>query len=109
MLQIGQMVTGIGHWVSHNDLTAVGQRLLASVNEMLARVPFANINLTTETGAHHHRQGRPERQRLRPPFARDSVGNLASLLTSHAIIFPVCVPTGAGGQRTRRWSGCSAT
>mgnify|MGYP002144104361 FL=1 len=86
VLQIGQMVTGIGHWVSHNDLTAVGQRLLASVNEMLARVPFMNINLTTETVRTTIARVGQNVGDFALHFARDSVGSLAGLLTS-AIIF----------------------
>jgi predicted PurR-regulated permease PerM len=64
----------------------VGQRLLASVNEMLARVPFMHINLTTETVRTTIARVGQNVGDFALHFARDSVGSLAGLLTS-AIIF----------------------
>ena len=86
VLQIGQMVSGISRWVSHNDLTALGQRLLASVNEMLGRVPFMDINLTTETVRTTIARVGQNVGEFALHFVRDSVGSLAGILTS-AIIF----------------------
>lgn len=86
VLQIGQMVTGISHWVSHNDLTALGQRLLHSVNEMLARIPFMHINLTTETVRTSIARVGQNVGEFALDFVRDSVGSLAAIITS-AIIF----------------------
>lgn len=86
VLQIGQMVESIGRWMAHTDLTALGQRVLDSANEILAKVPLLNITVTPEAlqaaiarlgqNAGHYALG----------FARDSVGSIATTLTS-AIIF----------------------
>ncbi len=86
VLQISQMVTSITHWMATNDLTALGQRLLASVNRMLAEVPFMHINLTPEgVRAAVARVGQNIGE-MALHFARDSVGSLATIVTS-AIIF----------------------
>jgi predicted PurR-regulated permease PerM len=86
VLQIGQMVTGITHWMANNDLTALGQRLLASANRMLSEVPFMHINLTPEgVRAAIARVGQNIGE-MALHFARDSVGSLATIVTS-AIIF----------------------
>jgi predicted PurR-regulated permease PerM len=86
VLQISQMVTGITHWVANNDLTALGQRLLASANRILSEVPFMHINLTTEgVRAAIARVGQNVGE-MALHFARDSVGSLATIVTS-AIIF----------------------
>ncbi len=86
VLQIGQMVTGIQHWVAGNDLTALAQRMLASVNEMLSRVPFMNINLTPEGVRSTIARVGQNVGEFALHLARDSVGSLASIITS-AIIF----------------------
>jgi predicted PurR-regulated permease PerM len=86
VLQIGQMVTGITHWVANNDLTALGQRLLTSANRMLSEIPFMHINLTPEgVRAAIARVGQNVGE-IALHFARDSVGSLATIVTS-AIIF----------------------
>ncbi len=86
VLQISQMVTGITHWVAENDLTALGQRLLASANRVLSDVPFMHINLTTETVRSAIARVGQNVGELALHFARDSVGSLTSTITS-AIIF----------------------
>jgi predicted PurR-regulated permease PerM len=48
-LQIGQMVESIGHWVQRTDLNALGVRLVDSANQLLARVPFVDVNLTPDS------------------------------------------------------------
>ena len=86
VLQISQMVTGITHWVAQNDLTALGQRLLESANRLLTQVPFMHINLTPEgVRAAIARVGQNIGE-MALHFARDSVGSLATIVTS-AIIF----------------------
>lgn len=86
VLQISQMVTGITHWVAQNDLTALGQRLLESANRLLTQVPFMHINLTPEgVRAAIARVGQNVGE-IALHFARDSVGSLATIVTS-AIIF----------------------
>lgn len=86
VLQIGQMVGGISHWVATTDLTALGQRLLTSANNLLARVPFLDINLTSETVRTAIAKIGQNVGEMALHFARDSAGSLASTVTS-AIIF----------------------
>ena len=84
--QISQMVTGISQWVAQNDLTALGQRLLESVNKVLARLPFVHTTLTPErVQAAVARLGQSGGE-MALHFARDSVGSIALVVTS-AIIF----------------------
>jgi predicted PurR-regulated permease PerM len=79
-------VTGISQWVAQNDLTALGQRLLESVNKALARLPFVHTTLTPErVQAAVARLGQNVGE-MALHFARDSVGSIAVVVTS-AIIF----------------------
>lgn len=86
VLQIGQMVSGVSHWVTHTDLTELGQRLLDSANNLLAKIPFMHINLTSETLRTTIAKVGQNVGELALHFARDSVGSLAAMVTS-AIIF----------------------
>ncbi len=86
VLQISQMVTGISHWVATNDLTALGQRLLHSVNEMLGRIPFMHVSLTPESVRDTIAKVGQNVGEFALHIARDSVGSLVTILTS-AIIF----------------------
>lgn len=86
VLQIGQMVSGVSRWVTHTDLTELGQRLLDSANNLLAKVPFMHINLTSETLRTTIAKVGQNVGELALHFARDSVGSLAGMVTS-AIIF----------------------
>lgn len=86
VLQISQMVTGISHWVAQNDLTALGERLLRSVNDGLAKVPFMHITLTPDSVRSTVARVGQNVGEIALTFARDSVGSLAGILTS-AIIF----------------------
>ena len=86
VLQIGQMVTGISHWLAQNDLTSLGQQLLNSANQALAKVPFMHITLTPESVSGTIAKVGQNAGQIALEFARDSVGSLAGILTS-AIIF----------------------
>ena len=86
VLQIGQMVTGITNWVKATDLTALGQRLLNSANEMLDRVPFMKIDLTPDAVRDSIVRVGQNVGQWALHFAQGSVGSLATMLTS-AIIF----------------------
>ncbi len=86
VLQISQMVTGIGNWVDQTDLTALGQHLLESTNEVLARVPFMNITLTPDSIRDAVGRFGQSAGEFALGFARDSVGSVLSTVTS-AIIF----------------------
>ena len=86
VLQIGQMVDGISQWMDRTDLTALGERLLTSTNEVLARVPFMHITLTPDSVRDTIAKVGQNAGQIALGFARDSVGSLAAMLTS-AIIF----------------------
>jgi predicted PurR-regulated permease PerM len=86
VLQISQMVTGVSHWVQNNDLTALGERLLVSVNDALAKVPFMNITLTPDSVRATIGKVGQNAGQIALEFARESVGSIAGILTS-AIIF----------------------
>ena len=78
--------SGISRWVAANDLTALGQRLLQSANNVLARVPFIHINLTTESLRGAIAKVGQNVGEIALTFARDSVGGIATTVTS-AVIF----------------------
>jgi predicted PurR-regulated permease PerM len=86
VLQIGQMVAGISRWMGNTDLTALGERLLTEANDLLAKVPFMHINLTPESVRGTIAKVGQNAGEFALNIARDSVGSLATMLTS-AIIF----------------------
>ncbi|MCV7224554.1 AI-2E family transporter [Mycolicibacterium komossense] len=86
VLQISQMVTGISHWLAKNDLTSLGQQLLNSTNQALAKVPFMHITLTPESVRETIAKVGQNAGQIALEFARESVGSLAGIVTS-AIIF----------------------
>lgn len=85
-LQISQMVTGIGHWVEETDLTALGQRLLDSANELLSRVPFVDYPLTPQSVRDALATVGQKGGELALGFARESVGGIVAMVTG-LIIF----------------------
>jgi predicted PurR-regulated permease PerM len=86
VMQISEMVTGIGHWLAQNDLTQLGKRLFGSVNELLAKVPFMHIAVTPDSVRSTIAKVGQNAGQVALGFARDSVGSLAAIVTS-AIIF----------------------
>jgi predicted PurR-regulated permease PerM len=49
VVQISAMVRSVSGWVSHTDLSSLGDRALAFVNDVLDRVPFLHgVNVTPE-------------------------------------------------------------
>ena len=49
IVQISRMIDSITEWVKSTDLSGLGDRALHAVNELLSRVPFAHMTITTET------------------------------------------------------------
>jgi predicted PurR-regulated permease PerM len=86
VLQISEMVTGISHWLAQNDLTSLGQQLLNSTNQALAKVPFMHITLTPESVRGTIAKIGQNAGQIALEFARESVGSLAGIVTS-VIIF----------------------
>jgi predicted PurR-regulated permease PerM len=48
VVQITEMVRSVAAWVERTDLSTLGDKTLKVVNELLARVPFADITVTPE-------------------------------------------------------------
>ncbi|MCB0948965.1 MAG: AI-2E family transporter [Mycobacterium sp.] len=86
VVQIGQMVTSVGHWVEQTDFTALAQRLLDSANEILARVPFMDITLTEDSVRAAVARFGQNAGEIALGSARDSVGGIAATVTG-LIIF----------------------
>jgi predicted PurR-regulated permease PerM len=101
VVQIGQMVSGITHWVATNDLTALGQRLLASANEVLARFPFLDIHLTEDSVRSTIARIGQNLGELALSFVRDSAGSLVSILTSAIIFLYVFLALVVNGPKVR--------
>jgi predicted PurR-regulated permease PerM len=49
VVQITQMVRSVADWVERTDLSVLGDRALRVVNELLARAPFLDVQLTAES------------------------------------------------------------
>lgn len=81
-LQISQMVTGISQWVERTDFTALGQRLLDSANQLLARIPFIDTTLTPESVRDALATVGQKAGEFALGFARDSVGGIVALVTA---------------------------
>lgn len=86
VMQISQMVNGISHWMASTDLTELGKRLLDTANELLARVPFLNIELTPESVQDTISRVGQNLGEMALHVASSSVGSIAMVITS-AIIF----------------------
>ena len=48
VVQITEMVKSVAGWVERTDLSTLGDKTLTFVNELLARVPFADVTVTPE-------------------------------------------------------------
>lgn len=48
VIQITEMVRSVADWIEKTDMSALGTRTLKFVNDLLARVPFADITVTPE-------------------------------------------------------------
>jgi predicted PurR-regulated permease PerM len=48
VVQITEMVRSVAAWVERTDLSTIGDKTLKGVNELLERVPFANVTVTPE-------------------------------------------------------------
>jgi predicted PurR-regulated permease PerM len=49
VVQITHMVQSVADWVQRTDLSALGDRALRLANELVARVPFLHVQLTSES------------------------------------------------------------
>jgi predicted PurR-regulated permease PerM len=52
VVQITHMVTAVNGWVATTDLSDLGDRVLHTVNDLLARLPFVHVTVTAESLRH---------------------------------------------------------
>jgi predicted PurR-regulated permease PerM len=99
VVQIGEMVTGISNWVGHTDLSALGNRLLDSANQLLARVPFLDVTLTMDSIRDNMVKVGQTVGEAALRFASSSAGSLFSTLTSAIIFLYVFLSLLIGGHK----------
>lgn len=99
VLQITEMVAGISNWVDNTDLSALGNRLLATANELLARVPFLDIRLTMDSIRDNMVKVGQTVGEAALSFASDTAGNAFSTLTSAIIFLYVFLSLLIGGHK----------
>ncbi len=85
-VQISRMINDIAGWVKTTDLSELGDRFLHYVNDLLARVPFAHITVTTETLRKAIVTGGQHAGQWLLQFLQGAVGGIAGAVTQ-AIIF----------------------
>lgn len=84
--QIKQMIDNVSEWASGTDMSQLGDRLLTMANDLLDKIPFVDLELTTEklqSGFSRVASGLGD---FALNFAKDSVGGIAAGITM-AIIF----------------------
>lgn len=86
VIQIGQMVSSIGHWVQRTDLNALGTKLLDTANGLLAKVPFLDVNLNPDSLKGYATKAGQTVGEAVLSFLSDSAGGMAFALAA-AIIF----------------------
>jgi predicted PurR-regulated permease PerM len=86
VLQIGQMVSSVGHWVQRTDLNALGTQILDTANRLLTKVPFLDVNLTPDSLKGYATKAGQTVGEAVLTFLRDSAGGMAFALAG-AIIF----------------------
>ena len=52
VLQISHMVVHVAEWVEHADVSTLGDRAIAFVNNLLAKLPFGHFTVTAESLRH---------------------------------------------------------
>ncbi len=98
-MQISQMVDSVSRWVSETDFTALAQRLLDSANEVLARIPFLDVTLTQDSVRDAMATLGQNGGEYALSFLQESVGSIASLVTSAVIFLYVFVALLTNGDR----------
>ncbi len=86
VMQIGEMVAGIGRWMQNTDLSDLAERWLATANDALAQVPFLHITLTEDSIRSALTNVGQNAGQMVLSGARESVGGAASAIAA-GIIF----------------------
>lgn len=98
-LQISEMVRSVGHWVEQTDFTALADRLLASVNQLLGQIPFIDTRLTPESVRDATTKIGQDAGQIALGFARDSVGGIAATVTALVIFLYVFIAMLTNGDK----------
>lgn len=98
-LQISEMVRSVGHWVEQTDFTALAERLLASVNQLLGQIPFIDTRLTPESVRDATTKIGQDAGQVALGFARDSVGGIAATVTALVIFLYVFIAMLTNGDK----------
>lgn len=85
-VQMSRMLDSIAGWVKTTDLSALGDKALQVVNDLLARVPFLHITITADALRKAMATGAQDVGQWLLHFLQDAVGSIASAVT-FAIIF----------------------
>ncbi|ORB74308.1 AI-2E family transporter [Mycobacterium scrofulaceum] len=102
IVQISRMVNSITEWVKSTDLSGLGDRTLHAVNELLSRVPFAHMTITTETLRKAMVTVGRNVGEWALHFLQGAVGGLAGAITSAIIFLYVFVALLVHRERVRR-------
>ncbi|OBG55684.1 AI-2E family transporter [Mycobacterium sp. E735] len=102
IVQISRMIDSITDWVKSTDLSALGDRTLRAVNELLSRVPFAHMTITTETLRKAMVTVGRNVGEWALHFLQGAVGGIAGAVTSAIIFLYVFVALLVHRERVRR-------
>ncbi|KKC02802.1 AI-2E family transporter [Mycobacterium nebraskense] len=102
IVQISRMIDSITEWVKSTDLSGLGDRTLHAVNELLSRVPFAHMTITTETLRKAMVTVGRNVGEWALHFLQGAVGGIAGAVTSAIIFLYVFVALLVHRERVRR-------
>ncbi|UXA05776.1 AI-2E family transporter [Mycobacterium sp. SMC-2] len=102
IVQISRMIDSITEWVKSTDLSELGNRALHAVNELLSRVPFAHMMITTETLRKAMVTVGRNVGEWALHFLQGAVGGLAGAVTSAIIFLYVFVALLVHRERVRK-------
>ena len=97
--QIAQMVSTVSVWVGQTDMGALGQQVLEGINDVLARIPFVSLELTPEKIQDWVGSVATTVGQFVLNAASQSVGGIATTVTSALIFLYVFVALLSGGTK----------
>jgi predicted PurR-regulated permease PerM len=86
VVQISRMIDSVAGWVKTTDLSGLGDKVLHVVNDLLARVPFLHITITSEMLRKAMVTGAQNVGQWLLHFLQGAAGSIAGAVT-YAIIF----------------------
>ena len=85
-IQIKEMIDTVSAWVAKTDVSQLGQQILETLNSLLDRIPFVDVDLTPEKLQSWVSSLASSLGQFALNFAKDSVGGIAGSVTA-ALIF----------------------